>query len=259
MGHLFQLFIYQPFFNLLVGIYWLLGLAPIPNYQPSMGEAVIIFTLIIRVLLLPVSLAGRRSEKERRDIADKVKEIEHANIHDPVKVKAEVKKVFRTNRRIVIAEMISLFIQVLVALILWRIFATGLVGEDIHLLYPWMPQVAFPYNLSFLGHDLTHPDWQLNLLQSVLIFILETLNIYTSPYPVSRGEVVRLQLVLPVVSYIIFSQLPAGKKLFVIVTLSFSIVFSLISAIVKKAHEIQERLAAKDKAQDEEKVVVSVQ
>jgi membrane protein insertase Oxa1/YidC/SpoIIIJ len=210
-------------------------------------------------LLLPISFSAHRGEKERRAIAEKVKEIEEKYPHDPVMVRQEVKRIFKTNRRIVVAEMISLFIQLTVALILWRIFGTGLVGEDIHLLYPWMPEVAFPYNLTFLGHDLTHPDWQLNLIQSVLIFVLESLGMYLSPYAVRRGEVVRMQLILPIVSFIIFSQLPAGKKLFMIVTLTFSILIAIFLAIRKKVADIKERIEAKEKETQEEKVLVQVQ
>ena len=60
--------------------------------------------------------------------------------------------------------------------------------------------------------------------------------------PVSRGEVVRLQLILPFVAFVIFSQLPAGKKLFVITTLAFSLLMMLALAASKKFSEIREKL-----------------
>jgi hypothetical protein len=83
---------------------------------------------------------------------------------------------------------------------------------------------------------------------------------YTSPYPYTRGQVVRLQLVLPVVSFIIFMGLPAGKKLFVITTLTFSILLNIGMAIQKRFNEYKEKVEAKEKAaQDgEQQVVVEV-
>ena len=248
MLHAFQVLVYQPFFNLLVGLYWLLD--QIPGVNPDMGIAVIIFTVIIRILLLPVSLAAQKQEKTRKEIETQVKAINEQFAQDPVLRKQEFKKTFHRNRGVVVAELISLAIQVIIALMLWRIFGSGLPGEDIHLIYPWMPKVELPFNLVFLGKfDLSHPDWHLNLLQSVLIFIVETLSIYVSPYPVRKGEVVRLQLILPVVSFLIFSQLPAGKKLFIIVTLMFSILLILGRAIALKLQQIQERIEKKDEAQ----------
>lgn len=238
MGHLFTIIIYQPFLNILVGIYWLLTLlhqagSIVVNAPPAdMGVAVIIFTIILRFILLPLTFSGERSEKERREIEEKVAEIEHRLNAHPIEKEREIKKVLKGNSRMVFSSLLELFIQVMIAIMLWRIFAKGLTGEDLHLIYSWMPKVHQPFNLMFWGkYDLTHPDMHLNLLQSILIFILEALNTLLSPYKVTRADVVRMQFTLPIFSFIIFAFLPAGKKLFVITALVFSIVYTLIRGI----------------------------
>ena len=71
---LFVTVIYQPFLNILVGFYWILGL--FTDGKPDMGIAVILLTILIRLLLLPISLSGDRSEDERREISKKILEIE---------------------------------------------------------------------------------------------------------------------------------------------------------------------------------------
>lgn len=261
MFELFQTFLYQPFFNLLVGLYWILN--KIPSADIDMGWTVVIFAIIVRIILLPVSIAAHRSEKERREIASKIVEIEKHFKDNPVAIREETKKVLRGNRRILVAELISLGIQVSISLILWAIFSSGLSGKDSHLLYPWMPNIfpIPPEKMMFMGFSLDHPHWQLNLLQSVLILILEALATYLSPYPVKEGEVVRYQVFLPIVSFAIFAFLPAGKKLFVITTLAFSIVLTLGLAIRKKAYDIAERLRLRDEAAaqpQEDKVVVEI-
>lgn len=222
-------FLYQPFLNLIVFFYWLLGFTGI---GADMGVAVILLTIAIRILLLPITLASHRSEKERRDIEEKVSSIRERYHGQPVERDQAIKKLLRMNPRIIFAEVFMFTVQLVIALILWRIFASGLSGEDLHLLYDWMPAVEQPFNLTFLGRfDLTHPDWQLNVVQAILIFILETVAVISSPYTVSRNEVVRVQLVLPVVSFMIFAFLPAGKKLFVITTLCFSLVISILRVL----------------------------
>ncbi len=240
-------------------MYWLLD--QLPGVDADMGVAVVIFTLIIRVLMLPLTLSGMRGEKERRDIENKIKVIEEEYSHDPIEKRRRIKKTMRTNRFVIIGELFSLFIQVIIAIMLWRIFARGLPGADIHLIYDFMPEVGTSFNLMFLGkYDLSHPHWQMNLIQSFVIFLLESLRLYVSPFPVSREEVIRLQVILPIVSFMIFSQLPAGKKLFVITTLLFSLCVVFVRAVIKKVYDLQEKLAIKDKAEEskEEKVVVDV-
>lgn len=257
MFSLFTTLVYQPFFNILVFFYWMLD--NVTGGHPDMGIAVILLTILIRILMLPLSFAGMRSEEERREITRQIKELEEKYGSEPVRYNEEKKKVYKTNTRVFVAELVNLFIQVAIALMLWRIFATGLTGEDIHLLYPFMPEIDTHFNLVFLGkYDLTHPHIILNLIQSVLIFVLETLMAYTSPYPVSRSQVVRLQLVLPVVSFFVFLGLPAGKKLFVITTLIFSIFLNLGMAIQKRFDEYKEKMEAKEKLGDEQQVVVDV-
>jgi YidC/Oxa1 family membrane protein insertase len=255
---LFTTFIYQPFLNLLVALYWLLGL--VTGGNPDMGIAVIILTIILRFLLLPLSIAGDRSEKERRELAKKVKEIESAYASDPIQMEKRKKKVLRANSRILISELFNLSIQVSIALMLWKMFQTGLAGDDVDLVYPFMPDVQLPFNLVFLGkYDLSHTSFTLNIIQSILIFFLETLSTYTSPYHISRKEVIRLQLVLPVVSFLVFMALPAGKKLFVITTLSFSIILTIIKIIYRQFKSYQEQQDEKELSDDSgmsEKIVV---
>lgn len=235
LDHLFVVLIYQPFLNILVGLYWLLGLfssagsfvtAPPPA---DMGVAVILFTIVLRVIMLPLTIAGDRSENERRDLEHKVKDLEQKLASHPIELAREKKKLLHGNKRMLISALFELFIQIVIAFMLWRIFARGLTGEDLYLIYSWMPEVSQPFNLVFLGKiDLTHPDLTLNLIQTFLLFILETLNMVFSPFPTTRKDVVRMQLTLPLVSFAIFAFLPAGKKLFVITALSFAIVYRTV-------------------------------
>lgn len=255
----FTAVIYQPFLNVLIGMYWLMDL--VTGGQADMGFAVILMTLLIRFLLLPVSIAGWKSEAQRREIAAKLKalELEHAN--NPAAYKKARKKVFTKSRRVVIGELVSLAIQVSISLMLWRMFGRGLTGADLHLIYPFMPEVEQPFNLLFLGtFDLSHGSLTLNFIQAGAIFVLESLAVLVSPYPHSRAEVVRLQLTLPVISFLLFLQLPAGKKLFVITTLVFSIVLTIIRYIRQRFLAYQEKWEQREAAEEsgevqEEKLV----
>lgn len=258
MAHLFVLFIYQPLLNVLVFFYWILDL--ITGGNPDMGIAVILLTIVIRIILLPISLMEDKGEKDRRELVKKNQELMQLYASDPIRLRIETKNLFRRNRGVIVGELFSLFIQAMIALMLWRMFATGLSGEDIHLIYPFMPKVELPFNLVFLGKfDLTHTNFWLNVIQSVMIFLVETLGILVSPYPPAKGEVVRLQLVLPLLSFVIFMGLPAGKKLFVISTLMITLILMIFKYIrrrlddYKLEQEEKERLAA----QGQESILVS--
>ncbi len=226
----FTILVYQPFLNVLVFFYWVLD--TMSNHHGDMGIAVVLLTLFIRFLLLPLSIAEHRGEKSRREISTALEEIEKQYATDPVGRDAAKKAVMKTNRGILIAEVCNLTVQVTIAIMLYFIFKHGLTGGDKHLLYPFLKNVQLPQVPYFLGtYDLTKPSLFLNLTQSFLIFVLETLLMYTSPYPTTRAQVVRMQLVLPLVSFFVFLGMPAGKKVFIITTLCFSIVLAIVRAV----------------------------
>lgn len=118
---------YQPFINALVLIYDLLQHI---MEHPDMGVAVIIFSLGIRLALLPVTLAGTQSEDERRQIGREFHAIEEQyKSSEPLKFQAEKKKLIQKNRSTVRFEILNLVIQLVIALILWRVFTKGLEGK----------------------------------------------------------------------------------------------------------------------------------
>jgi len=248
---LFTTLIYQPFLNILLFFYWLLGL--FTQGQPDMGIAVILLTLIIRGLLLPISLSGERTEEERREIARQLHELEEKYREDPQRFQRERKKVFRQKRSVLAGELFSLVIQVMIALMLWRMFGTGLKGGDYNLIYPFMPTIETPFNLEFLGRfDLGRPSLILNAILAFLIFAFETVSVLTSPYPPSRGEVVRLQLTLPIVSFLLFLRLPSGKLLFISVTMIVSIILAIVKYIRHRFLAYKAKMEEKEREKESE-------
>ncbi len=242
--NLFITVIYQPFLNILVSFYWLHGL--ITHGHPDMGVAVIFLTIVIRILLLPMSLSEDKSAAERRLLNEKFIEIDTLYSADPIRQREERKKLFKHNPKVVFAEGFSLFIQTAITLMLWKMFSTGLEGQDIHLIYPFIPQVQLPFNLIFWGiFDLSKPNLTLNIVQSIMVFIVETTGILTSPYPPMKGEVVRLQLVLPIVSFLIFLNLPAGKKVFIIATLIITFILQIYKYIKRRFEDYSAKMEAK--------------
>ena len=201
-GSSFSTYIYQPFFNILVGLYWLVGQV---FGDPDMGVAVILFALVIRIILLPLDFAFDRSENEKLAITEKIKKLQREYHSDQVRLKQEIKKVMHGNPGPVISETINIIIQVIIILMLYRIFKTGLEGADLHLLYPFMPEVKIPINLMFLNEfDLSQTNNTLNFIQSLLIFAIDCLHMLSSLVPSCRCDFLSLVILFPFLSFVVF-------------------------------------------------------
>lgn len=228
---------YQPFFNVLVLTYELLE-----QYTgiTDMGIAVIVFTLFIRFLLLPLTLASQESEDAKRKIGHEYERIRSLyKSSEPLKYQEEKTKLARQHGKTVKFEILNLAIQIGIALILWRIFSTGIKGQDLHLLYDFVPRPELPFNLTFLDEvDLTEPSLLMNILTVALLFIAETISLTFSPLPPSRKERI-IQVLLPLGAFIYLYTMPAGKKLFLVTTLIITIFIMLLretKQIVSLAH-----------------------
>ena len=88
----------------------------------------------------------------------------------------------------------------------------------------------------------------------------ELLSNSLSPFPSTKKDVTTT-IALPIISFFVFLGLPAGKKLFIITTLCFSIAIMLVKQVIFVYHSISgkfEKFAegvAGTKNQEEEKNV----
>lgn len=249
---MFEHYIYQPFFNILVWLYWFLG--TINPDLADMGVAVIVFSIVVQIILFPLRLAGERSEDEKKAIVDKFDALNVQYAHEPIKQREEIKKLMRGNARTVVSTTINLLIQIGLVLMLYRIFTTGLEGADFYLLYPFVPRVDH-INLMFLGkYDLSHTNATLNLLQSAMIFLVEMLGAIRTTSIIRKKDIALMQLILPLGSYIIFMFLPSGKKLFVITALAFSAVYNVIKIIQETFEKLMAKMSPSTPAASEHPV-----
>ena len=90
----------------------------------------------------------------------------------------------RSNLRSVLATTANLIIGLAIIIMLYLIFTTGLEGADFYLLYDFVPTPDH-INLLFLGkYDLSYTYTTLNLVQSIIIFIVQVVVAFRSPLPI---------------------------------------------------------------------------
>jgi membrane protein insertase Oxa1/YidC/SpoIIIJ len=229
MIEIFITYIYQPFLNILVFLYWLTG-----NLleEPDMGVAVVLFAIAVKIILLPIDLYSRGSDHKKLKLTQDAKDIAHKHKSDPITYRRELKNLFKQSPSTVMSEVINIVIQVIIVLMLYRIFAKGLTGDDLHLLYSFIPPITTPINLYFLGQfDLSHTNLYLNLIQSAFISLNQFVELSLNPHKHTSKEFASLVIIFPLVSFLVFMMLPSGKKLFIITSLVFSITIKLVKQL----------------------------
>ena len=243
MSFLYHTLIASPIINAMVLIY---------NYIPfkDIGVAIIVLTLIIRVILLPLSYKAARTQREIAKIQPKLKEIQKKfkdNREEQAKRLMELYKEHKINP---LAGIVPILIQLPVLFALYRAFMTVINDIGSAPLYAFV-SVPETINPLFLGIvDLSKPSIYLAIIAGLLQFgFSKMMNIYKKKDKKEKskstglGSMMGSQMMyfLPVITVFFAMKLPAGLPLYWSTTTLFSIAEQLW-AKKKSAQKDKEKL-----------------
>jgi len=112
---LFNAVFYNPIYNALVAL-----VTFIPG--SDVGIAVILVTIVIRLLLLPFSLSAARTQRAMKSLEPKLKELKERNKDSKEKIALETLALYREAQVNPFASILMVFIQIPVLLALYFVF-----------------------------------------------------------------------------------------------------------------------------------------
>jgi YidC/Oxa1 family membrane protein insertase len=130
MKHLFEILLYQPVFNMFVGLYDLI---------PDVGVAICILTIIIKLILFPLTKKSISAQKSLTDLQPKLEEIKKKNKGDQQAIARETMSLYKENKVNPMGSCLPILIQLPIFLALYWVLQAGLTGNDFSLLYSFVP------------------------------------------------------------------------------------------------------------------------
>jgi YidC/Oxa1 family membrane protein insertase len=147
---MFHTFFYEPIYNLIV-----LVLTFVPLHD--IGAAIVIVTLIVKILLLPLNISALRTQYMMKKIDPEMKKIKELQKTDPQKASKEMIALYRDNKVNPFSSLFVMIIQIPVFFALYFVFSKGLFSDP-KSLYSF---VVFPehlHNIAFGIFDVTHKN-----------------------------------------------------------------------------------------------------
>ena len=120
----------------------------ITNKNLSYGLSIIVFTIIIRVLLLPLNMKSMKSQLKMTEIQPEVKRIQEKYKKDPQKLNEETMKLYKEKGVNPLGGCLPLLIQMPVLMALYNVFRKP-VFAGIHFL--WIADLSKPDHLFILA------------------------------------------------------------------------------------------------------------
>jgi YidC/Oxa1 family membrane protein insertase len=210
--------LYQPIWNALVGLY---NLIPGEN----VGVAIIVLTVLIKVVLFPFSLQSLRSQKAMQAIQPKLDEIKKKYKGEKEKLAKAMMEVYAKEKVSPLSSCIPLLIQLPILIALYMVLRDGLVEPRADLLYTFVSNPG-ALNPHFLGMDLAVPSIIIALGAGIAQFFqTKLIQVRKPPKAVEKSEgakdesmmgMVNKQMlyVMPIITVVIGAGLPGGLVLY---------------------------------------------
>ena len=219
---LFNEILYRPLLNLAVAIYNIL-----PGHD--FGVAVIVLTILVRLVLMPLSIKALLSQRKLTQLGADVNLLKEKHKDDKSRQSEEIMKLYKDKGVNPIGGCLPLLIQFPLIIALYKVFGDGIKPEALSSLYSFVarPEVI---KATFLGIiDLAHRNIPLTLLAGGLQFIQawkQKKN--TVPQTEGAGKEVaaltnQMLYFFPLFIIIIGWKLPAGLILYWVTSTAYSI------------------------------------
>jgi len=163
MVQLYNTILYQPLLNLLIFLYDI-----IPGQD--LGVAIIVLTVIIRLVLYPFSRQSIKAQKALQELQPKIEEVKKQYKDNKEAQAKALMALYKNNKVNPLSSCLPLLIQLPFLIAVYQVFSTGLKSESLSLLYPFI-QNPGQLNSFFFGFmDLTKPNVILTVLTAAAQF-----------------------------------------------------------------------------------------
>jgi len=219
-------FLSRPFFRVMLWIHDFVG---------NWGWAIILFTLLVKLILFPLSYKGMMSMNKMRDLAPKMKELKEKYGKDPAKMNQQTMQLYKKHGANPMGGCLPMLLQIPVFFALYRVLlnADELQGA------PWIGWIV----------DLSDKDpyYILPVLMGVSMFFQQKITPNTMTDPMQK----KIFQWFPVIMTFFFLTFPAGLVLYWLTNNILSIVQQQFINISYEKYKNNIKQASKsDKSKD---------
>jgi len=148
MSNLFHVIFYQPILNFVV---WLYNVIP----GHDLGVTIIVLTIIIKLLLLPLSKTAIKSQKALQDLQPKLNELKKKYADKKEELGRATLELYKQNKINPFSSCLPLLIQLPFLIAVFQVFRDNFSDKALSALYPFVSRPEVINNIAFGFFDLS--------------------------------------------------------------------------------------------------------
>jgi YidC/Oxa1 family membrane protein insertase len=199
-----------------VPLFWVLQW--IHGWAGNWGVAIIILTILIKLLFYPLSEASYRSMAKMRVVAPKLQRLKEQFGDDRQRMQQAMMELYKTEKINPLGGCLPIVVQIPVFIALYWVLLSSVEMRDAPWI-GWIQDLAAPDTLFGTIPGLDMPVGLLPILMAVTMFIQTKLN-PTPPDPVQA----KLMMFMPLIFSVMFFFFPSGLVLYWLVNNIYSII-----------------------------------
>lgn len=226
MVELYNTILYQPIFNLLIYFY---------NVVPGndIGLAIIILTVLIKIVLLPFGIQAIKSQKIMQELQPKLEELKKQFKDQKEKLASETMRLYREQKVNPLSSCLPLLIQFPFLIAVYQAFNVGLTTNNFDILYPFVANPGAINHLAFGFINMAAPNIALAVLAGAAQYFQTKMFPMQKPAvqtPGAKDENMlasmnkSMMYFMPVMTILIGMQLPGGLTFYWLLTTLLTIV-----------------------------------
>ncbi|KAA6227396.1 membrane protein insertase YidC [Campylobacter sp. LR196d] len=168
------------------------------KYINNWGWAIVVMTLIVRIVLFPLTYKSMMSMNKLKDLAPKMKELKERYKGDPQKMNMHMMELYKKHGANPMSGCLPIFLQIPIFFAIYRVLLNATELKDA----PW----------AFWIHDLSlmDPYFILPILMGVTMFVQQLIT----PMSIQDPTQAKIMKFLPVIFTFFFLWFPAGLTLY---------------------------------------------
>ncbi len=227
-------FIARPLAQFLVLLYDLVG-----NY----GLAIILLTIIVRLIFWPVTQKANNSMRKMQKIQPQMKALREKYKSNPQELNMRMMELYKQEKVNPLGGCLPMLLQLPIFFALYSVFDSAV--ELRHVSFLWAKDLAQPDQvgpvLNFLGFDLALHPW---IIMMTILMVVQQKMTPTQGDPAQQ----KIMMAMPIIMLVMLYWLPSGLTLYWTVSQLFSIIqlkYGQYIAAKEEAKEKSPRAAAK--------------
>jgi YidC/Oxa1 family membrane protein insertase len=211
---------------------WLLKLLLRFFYQlvPNYGVSIILLTLLVKLVLFPLTKKSSEASIKMQALAPKIKELQDKYRENPAKLNAEMGALYKREGHNPMSGCLPLVIQMPILFAMYNLFNTHFDLRGAMFLPGWIPDLSLPESVWNFGFTLPLLGWEsLRLLPFIYVGSQLLYGVATkTPEQQGNPSMKMMMYAMPIAFFFILYNVPSGLLVFWIMSNIFTLVQQII-------------------------------